>query len=190
MCCLKLVINLAIIVVFFTPSLNGLVNSPKIISKDGHLIFESGLDRNITFVLKGKSRLNINDEYDIIDLLLQSKKGRLSPELASQTEWTEEEDAILKQLMADVTSLKTRVFGPTGLEFRYRVLQNRTRSANQLLRRYKIRMQRVETRVQSLYDILETDNCKSNPCQNAGTCLNIFGSYACKCPKNFEVSSN
>ncbi|XP_065362088.1 cubilin homolog [Calliphora vicina] len=186
MCCIKLVSILTIIILFFTPSLYGLVNSPKIITKDGHLIFESGLDRNITFLLKGKSRLNINDEYDIIDLLLQSKRGRLTPALSSQTEWTEEEDAILKQLMADATSLKTRVFGPTGLEFRYRMLQNRTRNANQLLRRYKIRMQIVETRVQLLYDTLETDNCKSNPCQNGGSCLNIFGRFVCKCPKNFE----
>ncbi|TMW47072.1 hypothetical protein DOY81_007851 [Sarcophaga bullata] len=88
--------------------------------------------------------------------------------------------------MADVTSVKTRTFAPNGLEFRFRALQNRTRSANLLLRRYKIRMQRVETRVQSLYDLLETDNCKSNPCQNAGTCMNLFGKYACKCPSNFE----
>lgn len=90
--------------------------------------------------------------------------------------------------MADVTSLKTRVFGPNGMEFRFRALQNRTRNANVLLRRYKTRVQRVETRVQSLYDILEKDNCRSNPCQNGGSCLNVFGSFACKCPKNFEVS--
>lgn len=152
-------------------------------------MFESGLDRNITFLLKGKSRLYINNEYDVIDLLLQSKKGRITDPLAARTEWTEEEDAILKQLMEDVTSVKTRAFGPNGLEFRFRALQNRTRSANQLLRRYKVRMQRVETRVQSLYDLLEADNCKSNPCQNAGTCMNLFGKYVCKCPSNFEVSS-
>ncbi|TMW47073.1 hypothetical protein DOY81_007852 [Sarcophaga bullata] len=82
-----------IILLFYIPwTTNALVNSPKIITKDGHLIFESGLDRNITFLLKGKSRLNINEEYDVIDLLLQTKKGRITDPLSPQTEWTEEEE--------------------------------------------------------------------------------------------------
>lgn len=109
---------------------------------------------------------------------------------SSLAEWTEEEDAVLKKLMSDVSSLKIQVFGAHGIETRFRTLQNRTRSASQMLRRYKGRLQRVETRVQNLYDRLETDYCSSSPCQNGGDCLNIFGSFVCKCPKNFEVRNN
>ncbi|XP_075164329.1 cubilin [Haematobia irritans] len=167
------------------PSLKALVNSPKIISKDGHLIFESGMDRNITFVLKGKSRLNINDKFDILEMLLQSKKGRISTD-GSTSEWTEDEEDVLRQLVTDMSTIKNQVFGPHGMEKRLRTIQNRTRSADTSLRRYRNRLQRVEGRVQALYDRLETDLCRSNPCQNGGDCLNLFGSYVCKCPKNFE----
>uniref|UniRef100_A0A1I8NWD8 Cubilin n=2 Tax=Stomoxys calcitrans TaxID=35570 RepID=A0A1I8NWD8_STOCA len=178
------VVTLVIWCCFLSP-LNALVNSPKIISKDGHLIFESGLDRNISFVLKGKSRLNINDEYDILDLLLKSKKGRIS-DGGGAAEWTEEEEEALRQLIEDVNSIKTSVFGPHGMESQFNMLQNRTRNANQMLRRYKTRLLNVEGRVQDLYDRLEKNYCSSNPCQNGGECLNVFGTYMCKCPKNFE----
>lgn len=167
------------------------VFSPKLIAKDGNLIFEAGLDRNITFQLNGKSRLVVNDN-DVLDLLLQTKKGRISPSpaesVAENSEWDEEDESTIKQLVSYVNSVKTRLQGPSGLEFRFRVLQNRTRTASTLLRRYKLRIQRVENRVQILFDRLGADNCKSNPCQNGATCINMFGSFACKCPKNFEVS--
>lgn len=59
---------------------------------------------------------------------------------------------------------------------------------NRSLQRFQTRLQSVERRVQSLQQRLETDNCKSNPCDNGGTCINMFGSFLCQCTKNFEVS--
>lgn len=164
---------------------------PKIIIKDGNLIFESGLDRNISFRLSGRSRLNINDDYDLLDLLIQNKKGRTSTALGEGTEeWTEEEEAVLKQLTLEMDSVKRRVFGPNGLQYRFFLLQNRTRVAQQLLRLYNNRLQQAENRVKVLQERLEKKACLSNPCENGGSCFNIFDGFMCKCPKSFEVNFN
>lgn len=33
---------------------------------------------------------------------------------------------------------------------------------------------------------LRTNNCRTNPCQNGGTCVNLYDSYICHCPKNWQ----
>lgn len=30
------------------------------------------------------------------------------------------------------------------------------------------------------------DNCRSHPCQNGGTCISMFETFKCDCPKNWE----
>lgn len=59
---------------------------------------------------------------------------------------------------------------------------------NRSLQRFQTRLQSIERRVQSLQQRLELDSCKSNPCDNGGTCINMFDGFLCQCTKNFEVS--
>ncbi|KAI9577187.1 hypothetical protein GQX74_015641 [Glossina fuscipes] len=184
---LKSLTGTILLIIINLPGGIALVNSPKIIIKDGNLIFESGLDRNISFRLSGRSRLNINDDYDLLDLLIQNKKGRTSTALGEgNEEWTEDEEAILKQLTSEMDSVKRRVFGPNGLQYRFFLLQNRTRVAQQLLRLYNNRLQQAENRFKILQERLEKKACLSNPCENGGSCFNIFDGFMCKCPKSFE----
>ncbi|XP_053948471.1 cubilin homolog [Anastrepha ludens] len=184
-CRVSLLLQIIFFIIYLEDPVDGFVNSPKIITKDGNLIVESGLNRNITFRLDGTSRININDEYDLLDLLLVSGKYNRSSQMHKDII----ESDNLVQLSNELSTLRTFVFGADGLDRRLQTMLNRTRTNNQSLRRVQTRLQRVERKVQSLWDRLELDSCKSNPCENGGTCINIFSGFICKCTKNFEGST-
>lgn len=57
---------------------------------------------------------------------------------------------------------------------------------NNRLRNAQRRLTRLETKVERLISILNEDNCRSNPCQNGGTCVDMFDGYLCRCPPNWE----
>lgn len=50
------------------------------------------------------------------------------------------------------------------------------------------RLTNLETKVQQLMDKLVENNCKSNPCQNGGVCMDLFDDFLCECTSNWEVS--
>ncbi|XP_037929111.1 cubilin homolog [Teleopsis dalmanni] len=160
----------------------GLINSPKIITQGGNLIFESGLNRNISIRLNGNSRLKINNNMDLLHFIYLNKKIQHStfpPE-------TEENLAITQKAMTNLSVLKQRVFGANGFVKSIRDIQNRTRNVNILLRNFQKNLKDVETKVQNIYTRLMTDNCKSNLCENGGTCINMLNGFICTCTKNFE----
>jgi len=35
--------------------------------------------------------------------------------------------------------------------------------------------------------LLRENECQSNPCQNGGTCEDLYNAYQCHCPSNWEV---
>lgn len=47
----------------------------------------------------------------------------------------------------------------------------------------------LEQKVANLTERLMRDHCKSYPCQNGGTCFNMFETYRCECPANWEGPS-
>lgn len=159
---------------------------PKIITNDGNLIFEAGLNRNISFRLNGgNSRITINDDYDLLALLQQSKSGHLND--GSKTEWSKSDFNNYLEVIEDLKSLKKRVFGSTGLEYNIQLLRNRTTIVQQILTRYRNSVNNAEKRLQILFESLQKNNCRSNPCKNGGTCINLFNSFICKCSQQFEV---
>ncbi|XP_011185073.1 cubilin homolog [Zeugodacus cucurbitae] len=173
---------LLVFIIYLEDPADGFVNSPKIITKDGNLIVESGLNRNITFRLDGTSRININDEFDLLDLLFVG--GRTNGPASKPKDAIEADNLV--QLSNELSTLRLRVFGPNGLNRRLNTMLNGTRINNRLVTRYQNRMLAVERRVQVLQQRLELDSCKSNPCDNGGTCINMFGGFLCQCTKNFE----
>ncbi|XP_034427678.1 cubilin [Hippoglossus hippoglossus] len=43
----------------------------------------------------------------------------------------------------------------------------------------------LENKVTALESAVQRVSCNSNPCQNGGSCLNLFNSYHCLCPENW-----
>lgn len=152
---------------------------------DGNLLFESAESKNIAIKLKGKSRLLVNN----VDLLEAIKSGNSSNSGSS----IDNSDAIAK-LITQVSKLRQIIRGGNGILNRLdRVEQgipaNATipsgsdRSRINALQR---RVANLEQRVANLTERLTRDYCKSYPCQNGGTCFNMFETYRCECPPNWE----
>lgn len=100
---------------------------PKIISKDGNLVFESGANRNISFRLNGNSRLIINGEYDVMDILMPlSGKTKRPGGGGGKDEWTRPEDIVdIRELADQLEDFRKQSCGPNGHSALMRQLQNR-----------------------------------------------------------------
>ncbi|XP_054002675.1 cubilin [Hylaeus anthracinus] len=48
------------------------------------------------------------------------------------------------------------------------------------------RVRRLEAKVRTVETKLREDDCTSNPCQNGGTCQDLYEGYRCHCPSNWE----
>ncbi|KAH8397987.1 hypothetical protein KR222_008302, partial [Zaprionus bogoriensis] len=158
---------------------------PKIISKDGNLVFESGANRNITFRLSGNSRLIINGEYDIMDLLLPIGGSKKRP--GGKGDFTGTDTVLdLHELTEQLAEFKAQTLGAGGLNSVLRQMQNGTRSNRLQLRRMQRYLRQFETSLQRVKSRLEQDSCRSNPCENGGTCLKLFDGFRCQCRSAFE----
>lgn len=57
---------------------------------------------------------------------------------------------------------------------------------NTRLRTLQRRILTLETRVERIVNSLNEDDCRSDPCQNGGTCVDMYTDFICKCPPNWE----
>jgi hypothetical protein len=87
---------------------------PKIISNDGNLVFEPAMDKNITFRLKGRGYVNIND-VNIVHMINSGGNGTNQPANAPN----------LLAFQTQLQSLYQTVRGPAGLIQRVRFLENK-----------------------------------------------------------------
>ncbi|XP_055914618.1 cubilin homolog isoform X2 [Eupeodes corollae] len=156
--------------------------SPKIITNEGNVILEAGINKNITISLKGRSRLLVN-ELDLIGLLVGEKFW-----LTNTSSDSSNGGIGLRVLQEDVETLKNKLLGRNGLTNRLGLLLNRTTVSNpvNLLRRTQRRLTSLQVKVQSIITRLARDSCASNPCDNGGTCVHLFDDFLCKCNKGFE----
>ncbi|XP_055632024.1 cubilin homolog [Toxorhynchites rutilus septentrionalis] len=154
-------------------------NQPKILSNDGHLIIESAVDRNISFFLRGNGYLNVGD----------FSLGKMIQSLANVSSLSRDipigEDSAQLQNLIDV------VKGPFGLIKRVTALENGTTESNGGRDRGRLnninrRLGALERKVNNMITKLRENNCKTSPCQNGGTCISLYDSFVCQCPRNWE----
>lgn len=148
-------------------------------------MLESAESKNIAIQLKGKSRFLVND-VDVMEAV--------KPRNASNSgDGVDNSDAIAK-LSAQVAKLRQAIRGQNGILNRLdRVEQGIPANATipggtdrSRINGLQRRVVTLELRVANLTERLTRDHCKSYPCQNGGTCFNMFETYRCECPPNWE----
>ncbi|XP_072020163.1 LOW QUALITY PROTEIN: cubilin-like [Amphiura filiformis] len=146
---------------------------PKMVTNNGHLIFQTGANHNITFKTGGGNGRIVIDTFDLVEMakMVKSNKDAITsiqqnPSVPTDLQTT------LNQLTRDVQDLKSRV---TALE-------NADTIPPDLLQR----VTQLETQVSSLNSGLSNNDCNNNPCRNGGTCINLYQGYQCRCTPGYQ----
>lgn len=143
-------------------------------------MIESAVDRNITFRLKGSSYLNVND-LNVMSMIGGGGAGQAN---VGNTDLALRVSALEERLRRQ-TSMGTPLVRPLNRNIlnRLQILESRVNTPTVAVNVTKLsrRVRQLEIIVNQLIDRLNADNCSSNPCQNAGTCMNTFNGYVCKC---------
>uniref|UniRef100_A0A1B0D3H0 Uncharacterized protein n=1 Tax=Phlebotomus papatasi TaxID=29031 RepID=A0A1B0D3H0_PHLPP len=72
---------------------------------------------------------------------------------------------------------------------KYTALFRRTRSGyigQSRIRDLRLRVSALENKMDSLMTKLTEDNCRSNPCSNGGTCVDMFDGFLCHCTPQYQ----
>lgn len=133
--------------------------------------------------MKGNGVLKIND-LNILDIVNNAKIADGSYTKAFNIQ--------------RISVIDNKIFGrPNGILRRISRLENRTRTGigggvvstrflTTRVRNLNRRVTALEGQLSTMSLKLSEDNCRSNPCQNGGTCTDLYDSFLCKCPKNWE----
>ncbi|CAH1775425.1 unnamed protein product [Owenia fusiformis] len=165
---------------------------PKIITNNGHLMFQTGVNHNITFQSNSATGGYINIDgvnfKTIIENVKTNKedidnlKNNGGSNLETRVQSLEQSLANLQptgsvlqqlnELTSQIAALSTRV---SSLE---------SGSGGDATLAEKVRT--LETQVARLNTLLSSNECQSNPCRNGGTCVDQFNSFFCRCPSNWQ----
>ncbi|XP_050336908.1 cubilin homolog [Bactrocera neohumeralis] len=181
MCIRKCFISLLIIVKIFSTASDEFSEQPQIHANDGKLIFRAAPYRNITLRVKGEGGIFLNS----VNILNKVKKKRtqLGPIQNEDVLTAERLRALLATFKSDLQSLGVR----------YAVLQNRTRGRGLSIdiRRTSGRLQRVQTRITQIENIILRNECEDRSdngtkCKNGGTCYDGYNNFHCECPNGWS----
>ncbi|XP_078037937.1 cubilin [Augochlora pura] len=166
---------------------------PVLESRDGNLFISAARDRNISLKILGAGYVNVNE----INLLHVASAAQNATHLIERLR-----TGYLADLEADLQRLTHIVEGPDGLERRMAMLNGFAKSNDtfspSLLRNQSVagvytkvrlltnRVRRLENYVRSIEVKLVTNECDSSPCQNGGSCQDLYEGYQCNCPPNWE----
>ncbi|XP_029168402.1 cubilin-like [Nylanderia fulva] len=174
---------------------------PVLESQDGHLVISSAKDRNITLKIIGGGHVNVNE----INLLHVASAAQNATRVIDR--WRM---GYLAEMESSLHQLMTVVTGPTGLQGRVTQLErsidvngtiragNRSRiypnvnpnllplRTRNTIRRISIRLKVLEDSLRAMQTLLRENECQSDPCQNGGTCEDLYDGYQCHCPSNWE----
>lgn len=89
----------------------------------------------------------------------------------------------LNDMETTIANMRRRFAGNRGIMQRLGRLENRTRSAlgGGVPRNMFRRLSLLEGKVDEIVTKLTEDNCESMPCQNGGSCMDIYDGFVCKC---------
>ncbi|EZA59389.1 Cubilin [Ooceraea biroi] len=170
---------------------------PVLEARDGHLIISSARDRNITLKIMGGGYVNVNE----INLLHVASAAQNATRVIDR--WQRGYLAVMEN---SLERLATIVTGPLGLQRRVALLErgidangtnragNRSRTQNypipgfarNSIRRINVRLKALEDTLRAMQTLLRENECQSNPCQNGGTCEDLYDGYQCHCTSNWE----
>lgn len=150
-------------------------------------MFQSAESKNIAIELKGKSRFLVNN-IDVLDSL-HTTNTTSADGGASSAE-------TISRLVTQVSKLRSMMRGQNGILNRLEIIESGIPSNNltvttgpsdrSRLNALNRRIVNLELKVANLTERLTRDHCKSYPCLNGGTCFNMFETFRCECPQNWE----
>ncbi|XP_059613843.1 cubilin homolog [Phlebotomus argentipes] len=178
---IKLICEILLVLVILEINAVPYDSQPKFITEDGNLCISSAVDRNITLDLKGRGRFLVNN-LDILQIIQRnftiSDGDRIPQDSMSTT-----------RLLNRVNILYNDVRGPRrGILQRLSRLENGSRSGASGFqpRNLRLRVLALETKMDSLMTKLAEDDCRSNPCNNGGTCVDMFDGFLCHCTPQYQ----
>ncbi|VVC39263.1 EGF-like, conserved site,EGF-like calcium-binding domain,CUB domain,EGF domain,EGF-like calcium- [Cinara cedri] len=164
---------------------------PRFRSENGHLYIESSTNRNITIVIKGQGYINVNNE-NLLQVLGQAKEAWDVVESFRTNDLPAFTDTIKnilpmidgpKSLTSRVTALEMQMVNSTAVS----TLPAKGKGGNiPATGKLRVRINNLEKRVTNLVNLLSISECSSNPCQNGGTCTDLYNGFQCNCPQNWQ----
>ncbi|KAF7245952.1 Cubilin [Varanus komodoensis] len=133
-------------------------------SESGHLVFHTGLAKNIEFRTGSHGRIKVNEE-DLAETLKQIQKNK--DEILELKRTT----SLLQNVSSQIIQLHSKVSMHGALE----IIESLSNANRMGLFFFLIILQ-----------IFLRKACSSNPCQNSGTCINLLDSFFCLCPSNWQ----
>ncbi|XP_058802311.1 cubilin [Phymastichus coffea] len=173
---------------------------PNLESVNGNLYLTSGRDKNITLKTLGEGHINVND----INLLHTVWAASNASQLIER--W---KNGILDDVESTLQRLTRIVEGPGGLLRKVNALsKSEPRHSNDSipiapesdpisvspgtyfpydsLTGIMLQLRRLENKVRTITTKLRINECNSDPCQNGGTCIDLYDSFSCHCPPEWE----
>jgi cubilin len=152
-------------------------------------VFESAESKNISVKLKGGSSRFFINNIDVLSSLSASNSTRQGSS-SSASILDSSFQSQINQLKRSIRAQNSRIL---NLEQNGPVTNGSTNASNsnfvgdrQRFNRLNRRIASLEQRVANLTERLLKDHCKSYPCQNGGTCFNMFETFRCECTENWE----
>ncbi|KAF6018837.1 CUBN [Bugula neritina] len=159
---------------------------PRIVTTDGHLVFQTGANHNISFQSSSGGSVNIDgtdiktmsQKVDLHQTKLQSLEG-IPDQVAQQGRDLD----LYKFTVADQFSEANSLLRNHTQQIRQ---MNRSISNTRTIDRLKRKVRTLQTNVETITETLRNDNCASGPCHNGGTCIDMYDGYRCFCPVNWQ----
>ncbi|XP_024214976.1 cubilin [Halyomorpha halys] len=156
----------------------------RLYSEDGHLFIVGGVHSNITLKTSGNGFININD-HDLLHVtelaaksaaFVNNFKQNVLPDIQSS-----QYGPLDSSVMLRLRRLEAALAGTNST-----ISQGGNTVDSRNIRLLTRRVNVIARAVRALRLLLLKDECDSGPCQNGGTCQDLFNGFHCRCPSQWE----